>query len=40
MVFRIREIAKGIDVYTVKSGVTYMNRFEFVDLIKEPKEED
>ena len=40
MVFRIRDIAEGIDVYTAKGGVTYMNRFEFVDLIREPKEED
>ena len=39
LVLRIREIAKGIDVYTVKSGVTYMNHFDFVDLVKEPEED-
>ena len=40
LVVRIREIAKGLDVYSVKSGVTYMNHFDFVDLVKEPKTED
>ena len=39
LVLRIREIAKGIDVWTVKDGVTYMNRYEFVDLVKEPEED-
>lgn len=38
LVAQIRNIAKGIDVWTVKDGVTYFNRYEFVDLIKEPKE--
>lgn len=39
LVLRIRDIAQGLDVWTVKDGVTYMNRYEF-NLIKEPKEED
>lgn len=39
LVLRIREIAKGIDVWTVKDGVTYMNRYDFADLVKEPKED-
>ena len=39
LVLRIREIAKGIDVWTVKDGVTYMNRYEFADLVKEPEED-
>ena len=39
LVVRIREVAKGLDVYTVKSGVTYMNHFDFVDLVKEPEED-
>ena len=38
LVAQIRSIAKGIDVWTVKDGVTYFNRYEFVNLIKEPKE--
>lgn len=40
LVLRIREVAKGINVYTVADGVTYMNRFEFVNLICEPKADD
>ena len=40
LVIRIRNIAQGIDVYTVKSGVTYMNRYEFVNLVCEPAEDD
>ena len=39
LVVRIREVANGLDVYTVKSGVTYMNHFDFVDLVKEPEED-
>ena len=39
LVVRIREVAKGLDVYTVKSGVTYMNHFDFVDLVKETEED-
>ena len=39
LVVRIREVAKGLDVYTVKSGVTYMNHFDFADLVKEPEED-
>lgn len=39
LVVRIREVAKGLDVYTVKSGVTCMNHFDFVDLVKEPEED-
>ena len=39
LVVKIREVAKGLDVYTVKSGVTYMNHFDFVDLVKEPEED-
>ena len=39
LVVRIREIAKGLDVYSVKSGVTYMNRYEF-HLVCEPEEDE
>ena len=40
LVIRIRSVAQGLDVYTVKSGVTYMNRYEFVDLVCEPEADD
>lgn len=36
LVLRIREVSQGIDVYTVAGGVTYMNRYAFVNLICEP----
>ena len=39
LVLRIRDIAQGIEVYTVVDGVTYMNAFEF-NLICEPAEDD
>ena len=39
LVIRIRNVATGLDVYTVKDGVTYMNRYEF-RLICEPEAED
>lgn len=32
--------ATGIEVYTVKNGVTYRNVYRFENLIREPKEED
>lgn len=38
LVLRIREVSQGLDVYTVKSGVTYMNRFAF-NLVCEPAED-
>ncbi len=39
LVIRIRNVATGLDVYTVKDGVTYMNRYAF-NLICEPEEDD
>lgn len=39
LVVRIRDVATGIDVWTVKDGVTYQNRYEF-HLTCEPKDED
>ena len=32
--------ATGIEVFTVKDGVTYMNVYRFENLIREPKDED
>ena len=32
--------ATGLEFYTVKDGVTYMNVYRFENLIREPKEED
>ena len=39
LVVRIRDIAEGLEVYTVKSGVTYVNRLTFENLIREPKDD-
>ena len=39
LVVRIRNVATGIDVWTVKDGVTYQNRYEF-HLICEPEDDD
>ena len=39
LVLRIRDIAQGIEVYTVVDGVTYMNVFEF-NLICEPEADE
>lgn len=32
--------AKGVEYFTVKDGVTYMNVYRFVDLNMEPKDDD
>lgn len=39
LVLRVRDVASGIDVWTVKNGTTFMNRYIFANLVKEPKEE-
>ena len=39
LVVRIRDVATGIDVWTVKDGVTYQNRYEF-HLTLEPEEDN
>ena len=37
IVLRIRDIAEGVEVTTVKNGTTYVNRLAFVGIVKEPK---
>ena len=37
LVIRIRNVAEGVEVTTVKNGTTYVNRLAFVGIVKEPK---
>lgn len=37
LVIRIRDVAEGLEVSTVKDGTTYVNRLAFTGIIREPK---